>query len=315
MAAAEGDAGAQAGGRRGGWLMLYYFVPDTRIFGGIKVGYQFVDALNALGVPAVIASPGGLAASWFRSSAAVVDAETARRSFRPEDVAIFSLPHDYPSLRQLPGQLIFHCQGTDPLIDPILADPEVGVLTCWRQATEYALAHGVREPINVGISIPSCFAYTGEPKIERAVAYMPRRGAELCAEAMRRCDRMRYIAIDGMREAEVARIMKSCSIFLATSEHEWFGLPALEAMAAGCLVVSVPVLGGMEYLDDGVNCRVARPQDFPPALDELVHERSTGLRFRMRQAAIATAHRYTTERMRHHLSELLDGPLSSWRRA
>lgn len=37
--------------------MLYYFVPDTTIFGGIKVAYQFVDALNALGVAAVIASP------------------------------------------------------------------------------------------------------------------------------------------------------------------------------------------------------------------------------------------------------------------
>jgi hypothetical protein len=78
--------------------------------------------------------------------------------------------------------------------------------------------------------------------------------------------------------------------------------------------VSVPVLGGMEYLHDGVNCRVVRPQDFADAVGELLQEQSAGLRFRMRQAAVATARRYTTERMMQRLSALLDGPLSCWRR-
>ncbi len=287
--------------------MLYYFVPDTTIFGGIKVAYQFVDALNALGVAAVIASPGGRAATWFHSHAAVVDAATVRQRFRAEDVALFSLPHDYASLRDLPGELVFHCQGTDPLIDPILADPAVRVLTCWKQATEYVQAHGVLDPIEVGISISTCFAYAGEPKHEQAVAYMPRRGAELCAAVRRACGAMRHVPIDGMREDEVARVMKYCSIFFATAEHEWFGLPALEAMSAGCVVVSVPVLGGMEYLEDG-------PQHYVGVVEELLQERCAGVRFRMRQAAVATARRYTPERMRQHLSGLLEGPLSGWRR-
>jgi hypothetical protein len=294
--------------------MLYYFVPNTTIFGGIKVAYQFVDALNALGVSAIIASPGGRAADWFHSHAAVVDAASVRESFRPEDIAVFSLPHDYASLRKLPGQLVFHCQQTDPLIDPILADPAVLVLTCWRQATEYAQAHGVPDPLEAGISIAPFFAYTGEPKYEYAAAYMPRRGAELCEVVRRTYDTLRYVAIDCMREDEVARVMKYSSIYFATAEHEWFGLPALEAMSAGCVVVSVPVLGGMEYLNDGVNCRVVEPQDFAVAVGELLQEKSAVMRFRMRQAAVATARRYTTGRMMQRLSALLDGPLSSWRR-
>lgn len=294
--------------------MIYYFVPDTTIFGGIKVAYQFVDALNALGVQAVIASPGGRAADWFFSHAAVVDAAAVRGSFRPEDIAVFSLPHDYASLRELPGQLVFHCQGTDPLIDPILADPRVQVLTCWRQATAYMQAHGVRDPIEVGISIAPCFAYAGEPKFERALAYMPRRGVELYTAVRRAYGALRYVAIDLMREDEVARAMKYCSIYLATAENEWFGLPALEAMSAGCVVVSVPVLGGMEYLEDGVNCRVVETQDFAAAVGEILQEQSAGLRFRLRQAAVATARRYTTRRMIQRLSVLLDGPLANWRR-
>jgi hypothetical protein len=293
--------------------MLYYFVPDTTIFGGIKVAYQFVDALNALGVPAVIASPGGRAATWFHSHAAVVDAAAVRESFRAEDIAVFSLPHDYTLLRELPGQLVFHCQGTDPLIDPILTDPAVLVLTCWRQATEYVQAHGTRDPLEAGISIAPCFAYTGEPKFEYAAAYMPRRGAKLCAAVRRTYGNLRYFEIDGMSEDEVARVMKYSSIYFATAEHEWFGLPALEAMSAGCVVVSLPVLGGMEYLNDGVNCRVVEPQDFTAAVGELLQEKSAVMRFRMRQAAVATARLYTTGRMILRLSALLDGPLSNWR--
>jgi glycosyltransferase involved in cell wall biosynthesis len=298
--------------------MLYYFVPDTTIFGGIKVAYQFVDALNALGVPAVIASPEGRAATGFSSHAAVVDAAAAYESFRPQDIAVFSRPHDYPSLRELPGQLFFHCQGSDPLtnplIDPILADSTVRVLTCWRQATKYALERGARDPLETGISTPPCFAYTGEPKFEHAVACMPRHGAGLCAAVCRQYKTLRYFAIDGMPESEVAHVMKHCSIYLATDEGEWFGLPALEAMSAGCLVVSVPVSGAMEYLDNGVNCRMAGPQDFTAAFGDLLNDSNAGLRFRMRQAAIATASRYTTEMMMRRLSALLDGPLSDWRR-
>jgi hypothetical protein len=298
--------------------MLYYFVPETTIFGRIKVAYQFVDALNALGVAAVIASPEGRAATWFSSHAAVVDAAAAYESFRPQDIAVFSRPHDYARLRELPGQLFFHCQGSDPLtnplIDRILADSTVRVLTCWRQATNYALEHGARDPIETGISISPCFAYAGEPKFEHAVAYMPRLDTGLCEAVCRQYKTLRYFAIDGMPESEVARVMKRCSIYLATAEGKWSGLPAIEAMSAGCLVVSVPVSGAMEYLDDGVNCRMAGPQDFTAAIGDLLKESSVCLRFRMRQAAIATASRYTTEMMMRRLSALLDGPLSGWRR-
>jgi hypothetical protein len=294
--------------------MIYYFVPGTAISGGIKVAYQFVDALNALGVKAVIASLGGRAATWLHSHAAVVDAAAVRGTFRPEDIAVFYQPHDYASLRELPGKLVFHCQRTDSLIDPILADPTVLVLTCWMQATEYVQTHGVRDPLEVGISIASCFSYTGEPKFEYAAAYMPRRGQELCTAVRSMYGTLRYVAIEGMNEDEVARVMKYSSIYIATAEHKWFGLPALEAMSAGCVVVSVPVSGGTEYLNDGVNCRVVGPQDFTTAVGELLQEKSAIMRFRMRQAAVATARRYTTGRMMQRLSALLDGPLSGWRR-
>jgi glycosyltransferase involved in cell wall biosynthesis len=203
--------------------------------------------------------------------------------------------------------------GTDPLIDPILKDPSVEVLTCWKQAQEYVLSHGVNRPLDVGISISPSFSYAGEPKYERAVAYMPRRGRELCESVMNTCSSVRYIKIDGMAENEVARVMKSCSIFLATAENEWYGLPALEAMSAGCVVVSVPVLGGMEYLHDGINCRVAGLLEYTGVVAEILSPESMLLRFRLRQNAIATSKTYACTHMINRISRLLNGPLSSWR--
>ena len=294
--------------------MLYYFVTDKMMFEEIKMAYQFVEAISTLGVPAVIASPGGRAADGFFSHAAVADAEGVRDDLRPEDIVVFSLPEDYTALSKLPGQLVFHCHGIDAVSEPILANPAVQVLTCGKQTTEYAHACGVSNPIEIGVSVASCFFYTGERKFENAVACTQACCQELCEALVHLNDHMRFIATDPVRENERARVMKYSSIYLAASEHAMSGLSALEAMAAGCLVVSVPVWDAMDYLDDGVNCRIVKPRDFVNAVGELLQEQNIVFRFRMRQAAIATARRYTTGWMIKRLSSLLEAPLSNWRK-
>ena len=65
--------------------------------------------------------------------------------------------------------------GTDPLIDPILADRTVGVLTAWPQATSYARVRGREDATELGIAISDVFAYSGEIKLEGTIAAMPRR--------------------------------------------------------------------------------------------------------------------------------------------
>lgn len=284
--------------------MIRYFLPSTGVYGGVKVGYQFAELLWELGRPAVVASPGGAAAQWFRCAVPVVDRDEALASLRPEDVAIFSLPHDYEALAASGARLVFHCQGTDPRIDPLLRDPSVTVLTCWRQAADYVRGGFGREPIEVGIAIADAFRPDG-PVDEDVVGFMPRRGHSLARRCRRRSRRLAFVAIDGRSEAEVARELARASLFLATSRGEWFGLPALEAMAAGCVVVSVPVRGGMEYLESGRNCVVAEPDALPEALARLARPEAAAERARLRGAAIATAARYRLAAQRDHLRRLL----------
>jgi len=56
-----------------------------------------------------------------------------------------------------------------------------------------------------------------------------------------------WVAIGGVTRPEVARAMGASEIFLATGQLEGLGLPPLEAMAAGALVVGFDGGGGAEY--------------------------------------------------------------------
>lgn len=53
--------------------------------------------------------------------------------------------------------------------------------------------------------------------------------------------------------SQVAEINNSVRVFMCTSINEGYGLPALEAMACGCAVVSTDYLGAKEYAIDGYN--------------------------------------------------------------
>jgi hypothetical protein len=275
-----------------------YFLPGVGIYGGIKVGFQFADMLSSCGVKIVVATPNGEAPRWFRASAPVVDRDTALQGLTSDDVAIFSLPHDYAPLKQTRARLVFHCQGTDPLIDPILGDSDVTPLACWPQAADYMIAAG-RRPISVGISVSEDFYYDGTRKRPRQVAYMPRRGADLARRCMVAAPDLDFVAIEGRHEKEAASIMKTASYFLATSQKEWFGLPSLEAMAASALVLTVPVLGGRHYMLDQTNGIVADPKDMPAQLAAVSRSGAAALRARLRSGAAATAARY---RPGHHWS-------------
>lgn len=62
-------------------------------------------------------------------------------------------------------------------------------------------------------------------------------------------------------DIELADLMRKSNIFVSTSRWEGFGLPALEAMACGCAIISSNNGGCNEYAVDGHNCLMYRPGD------------------------------------------------------
>lgn len=290
--------------------MIYYFLPDSGHFGGVKVACQFVEMLNALGIPAVVCMRDGFAPRWFSGRFAVLPEAVAIERITERDIVMITWPPDHRRLAHLPGRRVCHAQGTDPLMDPIFADPDFLVLTCWDQATDYVRTEHGRESIQVGISISECFYFGGGLKLDNRVAYMPRRGFRILLRCLLQVRDFDFTPIDGLAEAEVARRLQRSGVFLASAVGEQFGLPALEAMAAACVVVSVPVKGGMEYLRHGENCLVAEAEDLPDALDRLAHPSQASERVRLRHRAAETALAYRPQVQRERLRRLLAAGLS-----
>jgi len=293
---------------------LFYFLPGTGIFGGIKVGCQFASLLNQLGAHCILATPDGSAPTWFRCDVPVVShasaLDTAAALGRDRATVLFSLPHDYPMLADSGARLVLHCQGTDPLIDPIVADRGVTLLSCWPQAARYFRERGREDGIDVGISISDTFFSGVRRKQAGHVAWMPRRGAAIGGAAHRRNRDLQFVAIEGNSEDAVADVLRRCEIFLATAEGEWFGLPVFEAMAARAVVLTVPVVGGMDYLKAGENCLIADPSEIPSTLAELADADREAWRARLRHVALATALSLHPQRQARRVAALLDGPLA-----
>lgn len=289
--------------------MIYYFLPDNGIFGGVKVACSFMDLLGRLGMPGAVVLPGGTAPFWFNGQIPVLSETSAGKRVTSKDWLMFTWPPDYERLKTWPGRLICHCQGTDQAMHPVFADQQVPVLTCWRQAQDYVQQHFGRRTFHVGISIPNRFYFGGGLKVDNLVAYMPRRGFALVRRAMRKNPLLDFTGLDGLCERDVAAGLNRAGFFLATAVGEQFGLPALEAMAAGCVVLSVPVKGGREYLHDGWNCLMAAPDALGGSLHRMARHSQAGLRSAMRARAMATASAYSTQRQLYELRLRLQGEL------
>jgi hypothetical protein len=97
--------------------------------------------------------------------------------------------------------------------------------------------------------VRSPFRYNGDQHSDRrlAVCYMPRKLADHVRSIRALVGRVEpgvpWVEIDGLSETEVAKRFQDNAILLSTQDREGCPLPALEAMACGCIVAGYRGLG------------------------------------------------------------------------
>jgi len=142
------------------------------------------------------------------------------------------------------------------------------------------------------------------------IAFMPRKGVidlrllrGLLDPAMQQKPAwpIQWRPIDNLQRPQVAEILKSCPIYIATSYHEGLGLPSLEAMAAGCLIIGYRGGGGLDYAaaDNGLWVPDDHPFLLAAKLQEVLSRLGDPSYLRtiqqIRQSGQATARRYSSQ--------------------
>ena len=222
--------------------------------------------LNAAGISAaVLHHAKGFRCDWFQNETRVVAAREVRVS--PSDLIV--VPEIYTSsIGNLPPgvrQVILNqnayvtldslASGSPNASSPYLNNPNLVAIAAvsdqnaalLRYAFRSLLVHRIRWSLDPAVYFPS----PGPPK--RRIAFMPRRRAHEAAEVMALLrlrgilDGWEVVEIAGRSELDVAELMRSCRLFLSFSEREGLGLPPLEAIACGCLVVGFTGFAGIEF--------------------------------------------------------------------
>lgn len=293
--------------------------------GGVRAAYHHVRLLAANGLDAAIALVGDSKRPHFEDDVPVVDGRRGLET-EPQDIIVFPEPwhadmvrhRDRPIRRFVFVQNHFYMwyglAGARSFgeigIERVFCSSEVIAAYCGR------VFPGPPPPV-IHYGIDSALF---RPRRKRAqIAFMPRKmekEARFILETFRRLHPefhdWRWVAIDRADESEVARILGESAIFLSLGRLEGLGLPPLEAMAAGCVVVGFLGDGGREFAtrDNGLWCPA---EDWDQCVGALaraargIASRDPAIA-RIAAAGHETAKRYSFERTEREL-------LAFWRSA
>ena len=238
--------------------------------GGIKTIYDHVAHLAEAGFPAfVVHANEGFRPSWFRRDVPVLYTD---KDLKVVSQDVLVIPEDFTAAllatKDIPVMKFVFCQNHFYIFSG-LPDKETwrslnigGVIASSHQIrlfVEWVLGY-VQVPVVPCAICPKTF----HPETKRLqIAVMPRKRAfeasfirSTFLEAFREHRDVPWIVLDGCSEEEVANALRHSDIFLSMNRFEGLGLPPLEAMACGCIVVGFHGWGALDYAkaDNGFWC-------------------------------------------------------------
>ena len=302
-----------------GGRILYVVHDNPSPSGGVKIIYDHVLHLTKAGYPAfVVHARDGFRPPWFHRDIPVL--YTARGfQVTPQDALV--IPEDFTAAlfaaKDITAKKFVFCQNHFHIFAG-LPDGETwrslnigGVIATSdqiRSFVQWALGYADVPVIPCAIQ-PEMFC----PEVKRLqIAVMPRKRAfevkfirDTFHHVFGEHRDVPWVILDGASEEEVAGTLRHSAVFLSMNRFEGFGLPPLEAMACGCIVVGFHGWGGLDYVssDNGFWCEEENLTECVKKLGEvctLFKKNGEGLT-RMRYRAMETAAVYRPERQKDTL--------------
>lgn len=296
---------------------IYYHCRWPAETGGELVNLQHVNSLHRLGWRAVALfddASGPLPAAL--AQAPYMERWDAARVFADDDVLVLPEichPDTWAKLAQQSGRKVMHNQNPyytfNGFSDMAQLDAYgfLGAMCCSEFTRQTLRGWGSQLDWQVVPPyLPPAFSRQREKAMPRLqqIAVMPRKRPEE-AHLLRNIfhclfpdwRHVPWVTIEKMSRTDVARVMACSEVFVSLSRFEGLGLPPLEAMASGCLVVGYTGGGGLEYAtaENGLWTPEGDLQVLACAIAELL-DRSEADKERMRCAAATTAAAYNGTR-------------------
>ncbi|NVO05050.1 MAG: glycosyltransferase [Rhodoferax sp.] len=304
---------------------IYYCTRRGANSGGEAVNEDHVVALRELGYRAYLFYIEDTPIGHFASRAPVLRAGSSM-AFAPRDVIVMPEPWKLhiDGFAPINVKKVMHCQNPYYLfngVDDVSQIAQKGisaVITCSDYTTGLLRRAGYAGALQtVQPALSSLFKDSAPKKLQ--IAYMPRK-REFETSFVKGLFKSLYpelagipwVPIHNMSLADCARTLDESAVFSAFSYIEGLGLPPLEAMASGCVVVGFNGLGGADYATphNGFWINEGDHMGFAHALAEgLRAAAQPQWRGAILQSAKATAARYCTEHFRSDLQRFWEAYL------
>ena len=228
-------------------------------FGGVQQSRRHVRVLNELGYDAAVVIDSDKDAHFYGEPVPRI----FDRDFTASADDICVVPEGWRQhaleLSRTPATLVCYCQNHHYLHRMFRAGESfrsfrIGTVACCSRQTANFVER-LYEAERVAV-LPCAVDPHPAAVVPRdlAVAYMPRKGRGdlgIILDVFRRkypaYAGVPWVGIDGLSHEEARATLSRCAVFLSMSHREGFGLPPIEAMSDGVLVVGFHGGGGLDY--------------------------------------------------------------------
>jgi hypothetical protein len=288
-------------------MTIIHVIPaNNAACGGIKVHYQLAHLEKALGHNAIVAYPlMEEAPSWFPHACQVISWQDAFELAKqhPDDCMVIGREEPSEVLPWPAKHKVCYVQGESLMFSP--PDAFKGVTTwyssLWNRSS--CRARGYADgPVVFPYVDSNEFYPSKEEKFVRkpyTVLVQLRKNGKLRWREVEQhlgkaADSFAPIFVPEVPQPEFAEHLRTADILFAHSYPEGFGLPSLEAMYSGTLVVGYAGGGGTDFLRDRANSFLApdgHPEMVAHALEEVAQLDPSVLRYVVRRG-LESAHLY-----------------------
>lgn len=282
--------------------------------GGVKVIYQHCMLLRELGFEAIPLMMGKYKGNFYGYEVECKKYEEVLKDITPSDIIVATEFEPYQGLMFKNAKKVLFVQNWLGLStrlknnDSYKSYIDLGydhVITCSDYCTNFVKAKMNISAVTItnGIDLNK-FYPNPKDRVKNKILAMSRKNPDdlkYIVRAMQKSS-FEFKVVDGLSQDELIKEYQSADIFLATGYPEGFGLPPLEAMACGCVVVGFTGGGGNEFMHNNQTALIAEDGDVTGVVEKLkLLESNKALLESLRQRGLANAHNYSLEVTKKHL--------------